>query len=135
MNPRSDLQKETFMRQNHPNGLSWNNLKIIILRNSFSEIFGNAEVSLRDNRNNRRTIWSHLLSPISTSPFWTNIYALLIQEFCNRKSLNVKNVGKTSVIFYFLVITKELILKKNFLNVRSVGRPLFIAYNLTSENS
>ena len=75
----------------------------------------------------------------------------------DRKSLNVKNAGKTSVAIYSLVITK-LILKENFLtvrnvpklmihhtllnrefkivtstmNVRNVGRPLFIIHNLNN---
>lgn len=88
------------MRQNHPNGLSWNNLKAILLRNSLSEIFGNAKVSLRQQEQQecyfKPFIINHQHKPVF------NQYTLLIQEFYNRKSLNIKNVGKTSVTFYFI---------------------------------
>lgn len=146
------------MRQNHPNGLSWDHLKAIVLRNPFSEIFGHAKVSLRDNRENRRAISGSLLSTMNACPFLANIFCSLRNFIIDRKSLNVKNVEKTSVTIYSLVLTK-LILKKNFLNVRyvqkllihhtllnnrefktvtsamnvrNVGSPLFIAHNLNN---
>lgn len=111
------------MRQSHPSGLSWNNLKVISLRSPFSEIFGNAVVTLRHNRN-RRAISGNSLPTVNPCLYLTNILYSLRNFIIERKFLNVKNVEKTSVTIYFLVITKELILKKNFLNVRNVQKLL-----------
>lgn len=108
------------MRQNHPNGLSWNHFKAITQRNPFSEILGNAKVNLRDNRDSRRAISGNLLSAMNTCPFLANMLYSLRNFILVRKALNVKNLEKTSIAIYSLVITKELILKKNFLNVRKV---------------
>jgi hypothetical protein len=38
------------MKQNHPSGLFWSNLKATVLRDPFSEIFGKA------NKDSKRTI-------------------------------------------------------------------------------
>ena len=157
VSPRSYLQKETFMRQNHLSGLSWTHLKTIVLKNPFSETFRHAKISLRDSRENRRAISGNLLSTMNTCPFLANIFCSLRNFIIDRKSLNVKNAGKTSVTIYSLVITK-LILMKNFLtvrnvqkllihhtllnrefkivtstmNVKNVGRPLFIIHNVNN---